>query len=169
MTSLTGKVAIVTGAAAPQGIGRAISLRLAEEGARVVMGDIDGLLDVDGQGRDKGDLLARTVADIRRAGGAALAVKLDVTNPSDIAHCIAQTVSHFGRVDILVNNAGSLAGADWFMSTTPEQWDMSFRVNILGPMMMAQAAIPEMRKVGGGRIINIGSTGSLGAEPGFGA
>lgn len=169
MTSLMGKVAIVTGAAAPQGIGRAIALRLAEEGARVVLGDIDGTLEVDGQNWSKADLLAATVADIHRMGGEALAVKLDVTRQSDIAECFAQTIRHFGRIDILVNNAGSLAGADRFMSTTPDQWEMSFRVNILGAMMMAQAVIPQMQKGGGGRIINIGSTGSLGAEPGFGA
>ena len=91
------------------------------------------------------------------------------TDPADVAHCIAETRAAFGRIDILVNNAGSLAGSDNFLSTTPDQWEASFRVNILGPMMLARAAIPEMRKSGGGRIINIGSTGSLGAEPGFGA
>ncbi len=64
---------------------------------------------------------------------------------------------------------GSIVGADNFLSTTAEQWESSFRVNILGPMMLSKAVIPHMRKNGGGRIINIGSTGSLGAEPGFGA
>ena len=68
-----------------------------------------------------------------------------------------------------VNNAGTTVGADNFLSTTSDQWEASFKVNILGPMMLSKAVIPHMRKNGGGRIINIGSIGSLGAEAGFGA
>ena len=67
-----------------------------------------------------------------------------------------------------MNNAGSLSGSDNFLQTTPEQWEQSFRVNLLGPMMFSKAAIPEIRVNGGGSIVNIGSTGSLGAEaPGY--
>ena len=169
MTSLNGKVAIVTGASAPQGIGRAIALRLAEEGAAVIVADIEGSIETDGKSRLKADLLAQLVSEIQASGGRASAAKLDVTSVEDIKTCVANTVAEFGRLDILVNNAGSLAGSDNFLSTTPGQWELSFHVNILGPMMLSQAVIPEMRKVGGGRIINIGSTGSLGAEAGFGA
>ena len=169
MSSLHGKVALVTGASAPQGIGRAIALRLAKEGASIIVADLDDTIEVDGKKHSKPDLLKQLVSEIQVLNASAIAVNLDVTSIADIKASIAQTIATFGRLDILVNNAGSLAGADNFLSTTPEQWELSFHVNILGPMMLAQAAIPEMRKAGGGRIINIGSTGSLGAEAGFGA
>ncbi|MGR3758585.1 SDR family NAD(P)-dependent oxidoreductase [Roseobacteraceae bacterium NS-SX3] len=169
MGVLSGKTAIVTGASAPQGIGRAIALRLAMDGADIVVADVDGTVEVRGEPRSRANLLDDLVAEISQGQSRAIAVRLDVTRHEDVKACITQTNSAFARIDILVNNAGSLAGSDNFLSTTPDQWETSFRVNMLGPMMMAQAVIPEMRKIGGGRIINIGSTGSLGAEPGFGA
>lgn len=169
MLPLEGKVALVTGASAPQGIGRAICRRLAEDGAAVVATDIKGFMDVDGKATSRSDLLAGLVSDIAEAGGSALSLNLDVASAEDIEVVLDKTVSTFGRLEILVNNAGSLVGSDSFLSTTPMQWKLSFDVNLLGPMMLAQGAIPHMRKAGGGRIINIGSTGSLGAEPGFGA
>lgn len=166
---LSGKTAIVTGASAPHGIGRAIALRLVEDGANVVVGDIAGSMDTDGETRSKQSLLEDLVSEIRAGEGQAIAVTLDVTSEADVANCIQQTMSTFGQIDILINNAGSLVGSDQFLSTTPDQWSASFRVNLLGPVLMTQAVIPWMRKMGGGRVINIGSTGSLGAEPGFGA
>jgi len=169
MYPLEGKVALVTGASAPHGIGRAIARRLAQDGAAVVVTDIDGHIDVDGKPMTCSALLQNIVAEIESAGGAAKPLMLDVTNAKNIASVIEQTLSQFGQVDILINNAGSLAGSDNFLSTNPDQWRESFDVNLLGPMMLSQAIIPQMRKIGGGRIINIGSTGSLGAEPGFGA
>jgi 3-oxoacyl-[acyl-carrier protein] reductase len=169
MYPLEGKVALVTGASAPRGIGRAIALRLARAGAAVVVTDIDSQMNVDGKSLQRSELLKSAVAEIEDTGGVVQSLLLDVTNARDIDAAIQQTLSKFGRVDILVNNAGSLAGSDNFLSTTPEQWKSSFDVNLLGPMMLSQAVIPHMRKIGGGRIINIGSTGSLGAEPGFGA
>jgi NAD(P)-dependent dehydrogenase (short-subunit alcohol dehydrogenase family) len=169
MASLSGKVAIVTGASAPNGIGRAISMRLAEEGASVVVTDVDGKLMIDGEARATPQLLAGVVETIGAAGGTAAAMTLDVTSQQDIACCVSETIDRFGQVDILVNNAGSLAGSNDFLETDPAQWEQSFRVNLLGPMMLTQAVIPPMRAKGGGSIINIGSTGSLGAEAGFGA
>lgn len=169
MYPLEGKVAFVTGASAPHGIGRAIARRLAEDGATVVATDIHGIMDVDGKSTSRADLLDSLVSDIASSNGKAISLILDVTSSNDIQLGIEKTLSEFGRLDILVNNAGSLAGSDSFLSTTPEQWKLSFDVNLLGPMMLSQAAIPHMRNVGGGRIINIGSTGSLGAEAGFGA
>lgn len=169
MELLAGKSAIVTGAAGPNGIGRAIALRLAREGASVLVSDVQGCLVVDGVEHGKPDLLGATVTEITSNGGHAVSECVDVTRQTDVTRCIAVAKQAFGRVDILVNNAGSLSGADNFLQTTPDQWDVSYRVNLLGPMMMCQAAIPEMRSLGGGAIINIGSTGSLGAEAGFGA
>ncbi len=169
MRPLSGKSAIVTGASAPEGIGRAIALRLAKDGADVVVADIDGEIEIAGQTKSKASLLEGLVCEIEQGQRRAIALKLDVTSKDDVLRCVEDTMSAFQRVDILVNNAGSLAGSDNFLLTTPEEWQTSFQVKLLGPMMMAQAVIPEMRKMGGGRIINIGSTGSLGAEPGFGA
>lgn len=169
MKSLSGKVAFITGASAPQGIGRAIALRLADDGAAVVVTDIDGFVDIEGERMRRGDLLNGLVETIEASDGKAAAMKLDVTNADDIREAVGKTLSIFGRLDILVNNAGSLSGSDRFLATTPDQWTLSFEINILGPMMLSQAVVPEMLKAGGGRIINIGSTGSLGAEPGFGA
>lgn len=169
MHPLEGKVALITGASAPHGIGRAIAQRLAQDGATVVVTDINGVMEVDRKSKQRYDLLEDTVDEIVGAGGAALSLVLDVTNANDVKATIGQTVSKFGRLDIVVNNAGSSVGSDSFLSTTPDQWKSSFDVNLLGPMMVSQAVIPHMREIGGGRIINIGSTGSLGAEPGFGA
>ncbi len=169
MKPLNGKVALITGASAPQGIGRAIALRLADDGAAVVVTDIDGIIDIEGEKLRRADLLVGLVQTIEASDGKAAAMKLDVTNADDIREAVGKTLSIFGRLDILVNNAGSLSGSDRFLCTTPEQWMRSFEVNILGPVMLSQAVMPEMLKTGGGRIINIGSTGSLGAEPGFGA
>lgn len=169
MKPLNGKVAIVTGASAPRGIGRAIAVRLAQDGASVVVTDLEGRLDLEGVTHEKSALLANTVAEIEAGGGHSVAMTVDVTREDDIFRCVDLAKAHFGRLDILVNNAGSISGADNFLETTPDQWETSFRVNLLGPMMLSKAAIPEMRAVGGGTIINIGSTGSLGAEAGFGA
>lgn len=169
MKSLDGKVAIITGASAPRGIGRAVAMRLAAEGASVLVTDRAGSILIEGAEKQTMMLLNQTVYDIQASGGVALALELDVTVPDDISRCVEVALQQFGRVDILVNNAGSLAGSDNFLDTTPEQWEQSFQVNLLAPMRFSQAVIPEMIRLGGGSIVNIGSTGSLGAEAGFGA
>jgi len=152
---LQGQCALVTGCSAPNGIGRAVAQALAAEGAFVFVSDQPG--------EGSHERIETLAAEI---GGAALL--LDVTKADDIAAAIAAASSH-GGVDILVNNAGTVMGAGPFLSTTPEQWQTSFAVNLLGPMMLAQAVIPGMQAKGGGRIINIGSIGGLGGRPAFGA
>lgn len=169
MKPLNGKVAIVTGTSAPMGIGRAIATRLAADGAALLVTDVSGSVEIDGKQQQRNDLQAALVAQLSDTGAQALALDVDVTRQADIDACVALAQQQFGGVDILVNNAGSLAGSDQFLATTPQQWQMSFDVNLLGPMRFCQAVIPLMRERGGGRIINIGSTGSLGAEAGFGA
>ncbi|MDX8507279.1 SDR family NAD(P)-dependent oxidoreductase [Mesorhizobium captivum] len=169
MKPLAGRIAIVTGSSAPRGIGRAIALRLAQEGATIVVTDLDGSIEIDGVNCETKPLLAETVAMIELEGGQAIAVPVDVSKQEEIAGCIELVERSFGRLDILVNNAGSLSGASDFLETTPDEWELSFRVNLLGPMIFSRAAIPVMKNIGGGSIINIGSTGSLGAEAGFGA
>lgn len=169
MTPLAGKTALITGASAPRGIGRAAAKRLAGEGAAIVVTDISGELDVDGTGIERLDLLRELADEITASGGSAIAVEADVTKSGDIDRSIDATRSAFGRLDVLVNNAGSTIGTGSFLDTTAEDWLASFRVNLLGTMLFCQRAIPEFRKTGGGTIVNVGSTGSLGAEAGFGA
>ena len=169
MNELKGKIAIITGTSAPTGIGRAITLRLAEAGAVVVVTDVKGDLTVNGVTYDKLDLLEDLVETLRVKGLQARAKIVDVTKQNDIKSCINDTLDSHDHIDILVNNAGSLIGADNFLNTTPTQWESSFRVNLLGPMMFSKAVIPHMIRNKQGSIINIGSTGSLGAEAGFGA
>ncbi|MEW2914863.1 SDR family oxidoreductase [Leisingera sp. JC11] len=165
MNQLNGKVALVTGASALRGIGRATAMRLAADGAKVVVTDRLAPTTVD----NTFARLDEIAQDIRNTGADALALPLDVTDADQISSAVDRCISDFGSLDILVNNASSLAGSADFLTTTPNEWEMSYRVNVLGPMMLSQAVIPHMQKHGGGRIINIGSTGSLGAEPGFGA
>ena len=169
MNSLSGKTAIVTGTAAPNGIGRAVAIRLAMDGAAVVVTDVAGDLDVDGSRRSRIDLLADLADEIEKSGGRTVALEVDVTNPEQIQRCICIAKERLGQLDILVNNAGTAVGTGPFLETTEADWTLSFQVNLLGPMTFCQAIIPELRAVGGGAIVNIGSTGSLGAEAGFGA
>ncbi len=152
---LAGKYALVTGCAAPNGIGRATAQVLAREGARVLVSDVSGAKRISA---------LEALAD--EIGGDACA--LDVTNPTEINAAISAAEAH-GGVDILVNNAGTVIGAGPFLDSSPEDWDRSFRVNLLGPMMLAQAVIPGMQAKGQGRIINMGSIGGLGGRPAFGA
>ncbi|MEM6376457.1 MAG: SDR family NAD(P)-dependent oxidoreductase [Pseudomonadota bacterium] len=169
MGCLTGKAALVTGTAAPNGIGRAISVRLAQEGATVFVSDVSGELTTKDGALSRADLLSGLVQDIEAAGGQACALTLDVTSEKDISKAFESIEKQTRRLDILVNNAGSITGVGPFLDTTAQQWQASFAVNMLGPVLLSQAAIPLMQRQGGGRIINIGSTGSLGAHAGFGA
>jgi 3-oxoacyl-[acyl-carrier protein] reductase len=144
-------------------------MRLARDGAAVIVSDLAGPMEIEGKTHQKMDLLDNLVAEIKAEDGMAAVVRLDVSDQADVLRAVALTKSQFGEIDILVNNAGSLAGSDDFLNTTADQWQQSFQVNLLGPMMLSKAVIPDMQAKGGGVIINIGSTGSLGAEAGFGA
>jgi len=142
MARLTGKVAIVTGAA--QGIGRAIAIRLADEGAKVALADIQL------------DSAEQAAAEIRRGGAAAIAVALDVTN-LDQAIAAADCVEReLGPIDILVNNAG------WdvvlpFVESTPELWDKVIAINFRGMLNCCKAVAPRMQSRGAGKIVSISS------------
>ncbi|RKF15376.1 SDR family oxidoreductase [Roseovarius spongiae] len=166
---LAGKIALVTGAAAPNGIGRATCLRLARDGAFIVATDMGGAMTLADGPRDRAGLLDEVIAAIADAGGQGMAHELDVTDASSIAACLKAVRGAAGPVDILVNNAGSLAGAGPFLDGKAEDWRTSFEVNILGPMRLSQAVIPDMRAAGGGAIVNIGSIGGLGGRAAFGA
>lgn len=166
---LDGKVAIVTGASAPNGIGRATARQLAAAGAKVVITDIAGTFSVGDRLFEKQELLEGLAHDIATAGGQAITMELDVSDQHAVTRCVQRASSELGSLDIVVNNAGSLAGTGAFLDSSPDDWIESFRVNLLGVMLLCQTAIPALRRSHGGSIVNVGSTGSLGAEPGFGA
>ena len=146
--SLNDKVALVTGAA--QGMGRAIALRLANEGASVVATDINGTR------------VEQTTIDIRELGHDAIAVEADIGDIADIDRVVVEALNAFGRIDILVNNAGITRHAD-IMDLTVEDWDRIHRVNARGAFFCLQRAAREMIDSGrGGRIINIASIAGKG-------
>jgi len=146
---LEGRVAIVTGVGRERGIGRAIGLRYAEEGARVA------LLDLDAGGAD------RVADEIRAAGGTAIAVPCDVTDLSACEAAAARVADEWGgRVDILVNNAAWLDEIVWlpFDEWTVEEWDKMLDVNLRGMWFCARAFVPAMKARSYGKIINVTSS-----------
>jgi NAD(P)-dependent dehydrogenase (short-subunit alcohol dehydrogenase family) len=151
MTRLANKVAIVTGAA--HGIGRAIAQLFAEQGAWVLIADID---------QEAGDLV---VATIQNAGGQAQFVLTDVSSLNDVERAVKIAALKSGRIDVLVNNAAHLG--DWLdaQQATPEQWDHSYAVTLKGPALVTRAVLPYMTAQQHGSIINIASVqGLLGAK-----
>jgi NAD(P)-dependent dehydrogenase (short-subunit alcohol dehydrogenase family) len=149
---LSGKTAIVTGAR--RGMGRAISLALAREGANVVVSDISQ------------EDCQRVVDEIERLGRKGLAVRCDVSSGSDVEAMVRKTVAEFGGVDILVNNAGIISYKP-FLELTEEDWDKTLNVNLKGQFLCARAAAKEMVKNKRGRIINIASISSGGCGIAF--
>ena len=139
---LEGKVAIISGGA--RGMGAAEARMFAQEGAKVVIGD---LLEEEG---------LKVAAEIGEAGGEALFVRLDVTDEASWQSAVEAAVERFGKVDILVNNAAILR-TQGLLETTEEIWDEVLDVNTKGTFLGTKSVIPEMRKAGGGSIINISS------------
>ena len=143
---LEGKVALITGAA--RGQGAAEARLFAQEGAKVLLADVS---DPEGMA---------VAAEIAEAGGDAVYVHLDVTNEAEWDAAVQVAVSSFGKLDVLVNNAG-IWRRGHVMETSSEQWDDIMDVNAKGVFLGTKAAIPEMRKAGGGAIVNISSTAGL--------
>jgi 3-oxoacyl-[acyl-carrier protein] reductase len=140
LADLTGRVAIVTGAA--RGLGRSAALRLHARGASVAINVRDA---------------ARAAEHASALGGRALAVPGDVTADGAPARMVQQTLDHFGRVDIIVNNA-ALATSTRFADLSLEQWRLALEVNMTAPFLFTQAALPIMKAQHYGRIINISSS-----------
>ena len=139
---LEGKVALISGGA--RGMGAAEAKMFAREGAKVVICDV-----LDEEGR-------RTEAEINETGGECIFVRLDVTDEAQWANAVSATVARFGKLDVLVNNAG-ITGRANVEDTTVELWDQVMDINAKGVFLGTKVAIPEMRKAGGGSIINISS------------
>jgi len=147
---LTNKVAIITGGS--DGIGKAAAQRMAEEGARVVIV------------ARRPDVLEAAAHDIRAtATGEVLPVQGDVTDQATINRVVETTLHNFGRIDILVNNAGT-SMAKPFEDVSDADWEGDFSLKVWGAVRFIRAVIPEMRKVGGGRIVNVTNLG--GRTPG---
>ena len=147
---LSDKVAIITGGS--DGIGKAAALSMAQEGASVVIV------------ARRPDVLEEAAQDIKTATeGQVLPISADVTDPASARSIVERTLNQYGRLDILVNNAGtSMAKA--FEEVSHEDWEYDFDLKVWGAVRLIQESIPEMRKVGGGRIINVTNLG--GRTPG---
>lgn len=139
---LKGKVAIITGAG--QGIGRVIAMRLAAEGACVVIGDINPFT------------AQQTAKEIEAKGNIAISTKLDVTDRSDAEEMTRYAIEKFGKIDILVNNAGIYPNAP-IVEMSEEEWDLVIDINLKGTFLCSQAVARQMIKQGEGVIINIAS------------
>ncbi len=141
---LAGKVALVTGGAS--GIGRATALRMAADGARVLVADRDGAG------------AARTAATIEQAGGTARGIACDVTAEADVAAMIAAALDAWGRLDVAFNNAGvAPAEALPLAAIPPEEWARVLGVNLTGVFLCLRHEIPAMAAGGGGAIVNTAS------------
>ena len=148
------KVAIITGGA--QGIGRSVTLSLAREGAAVVIADRDG---------SAGQSLAEGICSW---GGQAMAITADVSSESDAARIATETVTAFGGIDVLINNAG-IQTPGTVESTPLDVWSDTIAVNLTGVYLVARFVLPEMRRRGGGTIVNVASLHGLLTEPGWSA
>jgi NAD(P)-dependent dehydrogenase (short-subunit alcohol dehydrogenase family) len=158
MLKLKDKVAIVTGAASPRGMGYATALKFAQAGADVVITDL--ALEV--------ERLNAAVAAIQAQGVQSMAMVVDVTDEKQIQNCVQQVVDKFGGIDILFNNAG-VGHIQPFEETDLTVFDRNYQVNLRGTVAFMQAVIPSMKQRGGGVIINNASIGGLYATPHFSA
>ena len=155
MGKLENKVAIVTGGG--RGLGKVYCLRMAKEGAKVVVADI---LDREAE---------ETVSEIKSEGGTALAIKADVTSEADTQRMADKAVQEFGRIDILVNNAGYYYGVARkpFNEISSEEWDWAMLVNAKGTWICCKAVFPQMKKQGKGKIINVSSEAAFAPTKGM--
>ena len=151
---LKDRVAIVTGAA--QGIGKSIATAYVNEGARVVIGDING------------ELAAQTASELARGESEVRSIRIDVAEATGGEELVAYTMREFGRVDILVNNAG-IGANKRALECSLEEWERVIRINLTGAFLCSQAAGRQMVKQGYGKIINIcslsGQRGGIGRAP----
>ncbi len=147
---LENKVALITGGGS--GIGRATAVAFSEEGAKVVVADLNAV--------ELGD----TVKIVKQTGVDCVGVIADVTKPEDVRRMIKKTIDTYGQLDCAVNNAGYLT-RDYFLDCTEEEWDKTMNINLKGVWMCMMNEIPRMLKQGRGSIVNISSMVGLVAAP----
>jgi 3-oxoacyl-[acyl-carrier protein] reductase len=152
MFDLTGKVALVTGGS--RGIGRAIAIGLAEQGARVAVNYASNAAAAD-----------EVVQQIASGGGEAIAIQGDVSRADDAKRIVEETIAKFGALHILVNNAGQTAD-DLLLRMSEEAWDRVMAINLRGPYLCTKAALRSMIRQRWGRIINVSSVAGLVGNPG---
>ena len=138
---LSDRVAIVTGG--NKGLGRAICMALAREGARVV---------VAARSTDRN---YQVVEEITAAGGQAVGIPLDVSERSSVEGMVQQVLAHWGQIDILVNNAAIFGKMEWIVDYDPDEWERIFAVNMRGPFLCSRAVLPHMISRGSGKILNV--------------
>jgi short-subunit dehydrogenase len=149
--SLQGKIVLITGASS--GFGEDAARLFAREGCHVVLA------------ARRTDRLQSIAAEIRNAGGEALAIRVDVNQSTDIAGMVEAVLDRYGKIDILFNNAG-FGGVDWFENLKPERHiETLIRVNLVGTMLVTHAVLPGMLKRQEGHIINMSSVAGLIASP----
>ena len=152
---LDGRVAIITGGG--HGIGKAYAMRLAAEGARVVIAELDGVA------------ANAVAAALTAVGHQAIAVQTDVANEASVNSMAQQTIAQFGRIDVLVNNAAIFATVPMsrspFDQITIDEWDRMMSVNVKGTWLASRAVVPQMRKQAYGKIINVSSGTALKGSP----
>jgi len=168
MYNLEGKVALITGAGGQQGIGRAIAIRLAQEGANVVVNDLDAPAESPSGWRGTADV----VRDVEALGREAMAVLADVSDAAQVERMVAAALERFGQIDILVNNAASRPGRDRVPVVELEEdaWDLVQRVNVKGTFLCSREVAREMiRREQGGKIVIISSTKGKRGEACYGA
>jgi NAD(P)-dependent dehydrogenase (short-subunit alcohol dehydrogenase family) len=148
---LAGKVAVVTGAS--KGLGKAIALMLGTAGVKLVLASRDAAL------------LEKVITEVKTAGGEAVAMRMDVTNETDVQRLVEVVPKHFGGVDIVINNAGVNVRKP-MTEFTLEEWRRVIDTNLTGAFLVCRACVPLMKGRGGGRIINLTSIMSHTALPG---
>ena len=152
---LDGRVAIITGGG--HGIGKAYAVRLAAEGAKVVIAELDG------------EAASAVAAELTAQGHRAIAVQTDVANEASVTSMAQQAVTKFGRIDVLVNNAAIFATVPMsrlpFDQISVDEWDRMMSVNVKGTWLASRAVVPQMRLQAYGKIINVSSGTALKGSP----
>ncbi len=167
MATLRDKVAIVTGAGRPGGIGAAVARRLAQAGAHVVVTDIcRSPSDLNNAGGGSWGDLSAVAQEIEGLGVSSLAIEMDITQKAAVEDMINQTRERFGRLDILVNNAGAAIGPAPVLHMAEQAWRQTLQINATGTFLCCQAALPLLIEGGrGGRIVNMSSLAAVKPRP----